>query len=218
MAKHAMQAEDKVARKGVILKAARELYEADPRNLPSVASIAQRSNLAKGTIYIYFKTKEAIFAELLFKERLEIFDVMQSAFHDQTKTPQECIKLMIKSFMSRFVDNIYFMRLDSIGYTILEPNMELEQFVTEKQALFEKLVSAGNVVDSFFSLPSGKGTNLLARSYALSKGMWQVTDVPDHFQKGTSEQIFEDFRIGFIHGVSEALMDYWSGALKIDLN
>nr|WP_240989601.1 hypothetical protein [Salipiger mangrovisoli] len=52
MITYASAAEDKQARREAILEAALALFLEDTRRLPTVASVATRSKLAKGTIYI----------------------------------------------------------------------------------------------------------------------------------------------------------------------
>src|SRR5262245_6298518 len=48
-----------------ILAAAFELFEEDPTALAQVAAVAERAGLAKGTVYLYFESREAIFVSLL---------------------------------------------------------------------------------------------------------------------------------------------------------
>ena len=65
MARHATAIEDKQARRAAILRAATGLFVAGDGTLPSAAEIAAAAGLAKGTVYLYFRTKEEIFASLL---------------------------------------------------------------------------------------------------------------------------------------------------------
>jgi len=61
----ARDAEQKLLRKQSLLNAGWELFLAGDGQLPSVAQILARAGLAKGTFYIYFKTKEELFLELV---------------------------------------------------------------------------------------------------------------------------------------------------------
>ena len=65
MGKRAYGSQDKLARRHDILEAARRLFHRGGGELPSVARIAEAAGLAKGTIYLYFETREAIYADLL---------------------------------------------------------------------------------------------------------------------------------------------------------
>ena len=56
----AVQAEDKAARRAAILAAAEQLIGRNPESFASVAEVAEAAGLAKGTVYLYFRTKEEI--------------------------------------------------------------------------------------------------------------------------------------------------------------
>ncbi|WP_297924663.1 TetR/AcrR family transcriptional regulator [uncultured Agitococcus sp.] len=64
MARNAMTDADKLLRRADFINAAHQLFR-EQKILPSVADIAKSAGLAKGTVYLYFKTKEEIFIALL---------------------------------------------------------------------------------------------------------------------------------------------------------
>src|SRR5688500_6262940 len=57
--------EDKEARRQLILAAAGARYQAAAYAEVKMADVAERSQLAKGTVFLYFPTKEALFLALL---------------------------------------------------------------------------------------------------------------------------------------------------------
>ncbi len=65
MARRAYAAKDKDARRQAILKADGDPFVAGDGGLPAVARIAVAAGLAKGTVYLYFRTRGAIFASIL---------------------------------------------------------------------------------------------------------------------------------------------------------
>ena len=65
MRQRAIAEDEKLAKRRSILDAALALYLENSRELPSVSRIAEASGLAKGTVYLYFRTKEEIFLALL---------------------------------------------------------------------------------------------------------------------------------------------------------
>ena len=56
----AMQAEDKQERHAAILDAAERLLARGPERVASVAEVADEAGLAKGTVYLYFPSKEEL--------------------------------------------------------------------------------------------------------------------------------------------------------------
>src|ERR1700694_5078590 len=60
----AIAVEDKEERRQVLLDAVEELYLAHPGRMPNVAEVAEAAGLAKGTVYLYFPTKEEMLLAL----------------------------------------------------------------------------------------------------------------------------------------------------------
>lgn len=80
MAERALAREDKQARRAVILSAARTLFNEGDGNLPTASQVAAASGLAKGTVYLYFQTKEEIFANLLLKGWIPVMGAVDGIF------------------------------------------------------------------------------------------------------------------------------------------
>jgi AcrR family transcriptional regulator len=64
VARNALSNDERESRRQVLLEAAHRLYR-ERGALPPVADIAAAAGLAKGTVYLYFRTKEEIFVALL---------------------------------------------------------------------------------------------------------------------------------------------------------
>ena len=63
--KRARTLEDKDLRRGHLLQAAAELFAQTDFGGVTIANMAQRAGVAKGTAYLYFSCKEAVFLELV---------------------------------------------------------------------------------------------------------------------------------------------------------
>ena len=70
---------ERARRKQEILQAARAVFAQDGYNRATVAAIARRADLGKGTLYLYFDTKEAILAELTLQALGELGEHLQAA-------------------------------------------------------------------------------------------------------------------------------------------
>ncbi len=60
----AIQAEDKQERHDAILDAAQRLLLRSPERVANVAEVAEEARLAKGTVYLYFPSKEELLLAL----------------------------------------------------------------------------------------------------------------------------------------------------------
>jgi len=72
---------EKERRREAILKAARRDFMKKGFKSVTVDSIAQRAQLSKGAIYLYFKSKEEIYAQVLIRDIEKFHDRVADIFH-----------------------------------------------------------------------------------------------------------------------------------------
>jgi AcrR family transcriptional regulator len=209
VAKRAYGVEDKQLRRAHILATARELFAAGTGDLPAVADIAAAAGLAKGTVYLYFETREAIFADLLLDGWAAVLRELDASFGSGISRTDK-----VPTFLSRVVTYMdrhpELLRLDALGYGVVERNLKPEALRLFKSTLTERLLRSGVVVERALDLPAGRGIQLLMRTYALTRGLWQSIsgDVQGH---GTIDGV--QLKTKFRQELAEALAEYWRGAL-----
>ena len=201
----------RLARRNTILQAARSLFLLDPHQLPSAAHIANEAGLAKGTVYLYFRTKEEIFLALLGEEFFGLIQEIESIFAD-TST------LSIPSFLHRYAAYLEahpeFLRLDAMTYSVLEQNMSHEVLREFKLALVAQLTKTGAQLDAALQFPAGRGVSLLLRTHAITRGLWQSLAYPPALQTLLVDEIFAPIRPDFNSELIATLGEYWQGALQ----
>ena len=74
--KRARQNAQKLQRRQVILDAAWRAFQSLSYSELKVAEIAREAGLAKGTVFLYFRTKEEIFLEVTGQQLAEWFDMV----------------------------------------------------------------------------------------------------------------------------------------------
>ncbi|WP_194137241.1 TetR/AcrR family transcriptional regulator [Salipiger mangrovisoli] len=212
MVQYATAAEDKEARRDVILEAALALFLEDTRRLPTVAAVAARSGLAKGTVYLYFDSKEQIFASLLVRDWRDFIGLISGYFASATGTPEQRLAGFIEVYVAHILDHPALMRLDSMGYAMLEPALSDAALADFKLRFSGALEEAGRAMEAALDLRSGEGLTLLFRTYAMTRGLWQLSDLPEAVRAfpGFAGQPFA--RVDFGRDLSCALADYWRGA------
>jgi AcrR family transcriptional regulator len=207
--KRAYGREDKEARRKVILAAATDLFRDGQGELPSVEQIAARAGLAKGTVYIYFRTKETIFSAALLEGWGSVMGLVDDAFLPAGRTKEGAVAAFLQSY-GRYLDaHRELLRLDALRPT-LEHNLEYETLLEFKQTLIERLMTRGEVVDRALGLTSGQGLRILMRTHALTCGLWQSCGA-DCTPLVTPAGAL--VRLDFAEELSEALTEYWRGAL-----
>lgn len=209
----ALDGEDKAVRRADILAAARALFIADSRQLPSAAQIAQAAGLAKGTVYLYFKTKEEIFVALLAEDFAGLLQAVQEAFAAPA-SPALALAHFVDGFVAYLDARPELLRLDAMAYSVLEQNLSDAQLRQFKMDLVQGLTRVGATLEAALRLPTGRGVSLLMRSYALTRGLWQTLDYPPQLRSLLSEPVFAPIRPDFRQELRAALAEYWRGALS----
>ena len=213
IAPHARASEDKAARRGAILAAATVLFAAGEGDLPTAAQIASAAGLAKGTVYLYFRTKEEIFAALLLEGWGAVMQEGQHLFQ-QTRGNRAA---KVSAFLSKLVNQLEthpeLLRLDALGYGVLERNMLHDALTAHKADYLRRLEVTGSVIDDALRLHAGRGVQLLMRTYALTRGLWQS-------YQHAAETLLAGVDVSqslnanpFGKELHEALTEYWRGAL-----
>ena len=83
----AMLEEDKQLRRRAILSAATALLLQHPDRLASVQDVALQSGLAKGTMYLYFRTKEEIYLAVHEQQTHQFFDTLEALLARERSRP-----------------------------------------------------------------------------------------------------------------------------------
>ena len=211
MVRYALAAEDKEARRDAILAAARTLFLRDPEKLPSAAAIATEAGLAKGTVYLYFSTKEEIFMDLLHVERVAMMARIREAFAPDSRTVEEKIAAFITDYVTHVTARPDISKLESLGYSVLERNIEQGRLRAYKQELGTALVDAGTVVEAALGLAEGEGARVLVHSYALTQGLWQALDIPPDCLEMMGDAAVAFTSLDFATELKVSLDRYWRG-------
>lgn len=211
MTQRAYDSFSKDQRRHVILAAASSLFEKRNGALPSVAQIADAAGLGKGTIYIYYRSKEEIFAALLLERWLPALRI----FEEEFTCSEAPVVQRIKGSISRFVEYVsslpILLRLDALSKEVLERNMSQAALAAHKDSILRDVDRTGKTLERALSLQPGRGFKLLTRTHAMTRGLWQsfgdtVADC------GLDQHHHPDFA----NELREALLEYWHGALASD--
>ena len=205
MAERAYGRDDKAARRRVILRAAAELFRTGAGELPTMTDIAVCAGLAKGTTYLYFRTKEAIFSTVLLEGWGEVFDLVDEVFGAASGTPSALTTDFLARLAGYLERHPELLRLDALGHAVLKARLPPEERRALAAAYDDRLTRSGATLDGALALPLGRGERLLARTYALIRGLWQSFDEAQADRPRVGIAFYSELR--------EALDEYWRGAL-----
>lgn len=193
MKQRARNAEDKQERRSAILKAALAIWnEGTSFATFNMADVAERAGLAKGTVYIYFATKESLLLALLEEELWAWFDVIDARLQ-QGGGPWSCQRVA-HLFSGTMAERRALMRLLSLLETILEHNISFEEALSFKTALMTRMLATGERLERRLPfLRPGTGARLLIQIRALMVGFQQMA-----YPSPTVEKVLEQPGMSFL--------------------
>ena len=210
--KRAFGGEDKEARRVAILAAAGALFGDGCGTLPTAHAIAQACGLAKGTVYLYFRSKEAIFSALLLDGWGEVVGLVEDAF---APPDPSCGADPTAAFLAAYVAHLNrhreLLRLDALRPT-LEQGLDVASLTGFKRTFTDRLAAGGALIDRRLGLHDGKGVKLLTRTHSLTCGLWQSLGAGPPNER-TDADLPDALHPDFIEELTEALAEYWRGAL-----
>lgn len=210
----ALSPEAKLERRAAILAAADSLVQRHGRAAISVAEVAKRAGVAKGTVYLYFKTKEEIFLglhELWLNRKLDAFEQLL------TDLTQPVNGAVIGAAMANvMVTEPHSLIIASTCHSVMETHIELAAAYDFKLKLAQRLAELGQLIEKrFIHLVPGSGARLLIRAYATTLGLWQLMDTSSRWRKIEKASGLEVFKADFAGELQAALVSLWRGALDI---
>lgn len=173
--RRAVSSAQKEKRRQDILRSARELFEAssDYSSL-LMKHIADNLGLTKGTLYLYFKTKEEVFLAIYTEEFNRCFDQLEAVLDELpiSSEPGQVADIMSQ----QLCENKTFLKLTAMLHSVLEQNIDFDTALAFKTLIRDRLVVVGNKIEQCLpSLESGKGMQILFSSHALLIGFFHTS-------------------------------------------
>lgn len=171
--KRAVNAAQKEKRRQDILDSAKDLFNATPDyNSLLMKHIAENIKLTKGTLYLYFKTKEEVFLALYTQEFNQIFDRIDAALKEDSGAGT--VDTLVELLSEQLAGEDTFLRLNSLLHTVLEQNIEFETALAFKTLLRDRLLSSGHLLAAYLPpLSPHDGAELLLSTHELLIGCYQ---------------------------------------------
>jgi AcrR family transcriptional regulator len=207
----AIHAEDKEERRHVILDAAMRLLLEHPQRIVSVDEVAARAGMAKGTVYLYFPSKEEILLGV-HERHCEHFFAGMIALLGHSKKIE--IDDLVRVVQERIVNEPGYLPIAGVCFGLMEKSIPVEAQRAFKMRLAGWLrETAAGVERHFPALGAGAGFALLMHSYALIVGLWQLLH-PTPLRDAIHDQPeLEIFKLDYATEVDRALRALWVGVL-----
>jgi len=216
--RRAVSVAQKEQRRQDILQSARELFTTNlDYDSLLMKHVAENISLTKGTLYLYFKTKEEVFLALYTEEFNLRFDVIDNLIEGYlaADSRENGIDTFLKIMTDSMLEQQTFLRLNSLLHTVLEQNIDLDSALVFKTLLRDRLNATGAGVEKVLSfLNKGQGTELLLMTHELMIGCFHASTPTPCLEEVLQrpDMIFMklDFEVEFAKAIRLILLGYES--------
>ena len=206
----AIALEDKEERRHALLDAAEALFLEHPDRMASVAEVAQAAGVAKGTVYLYFPSKEEMLLALherhtaeFFAALMKVLDGRQAGFDD-----------IWAATLARLVRRPGYLSLSSRCFGLMDRDIPTEAAVAFKVRVGQALAQAGAGLERHFpALEAGGGVTLLQHCYGLVFGLWQLMHPIERFGTAMERAELAMFKRDYERELEQALRALWAGTM-----
>lgn len=207
----AMADEDKEVRRHALLDAAEALFLEHPDRMASVAEVAEAAGLAKGTVYLYFPSKEEMLLSLHERHVAKFFAALMRLLARRRIAGFDDVWRVTRDTLVRAPG---YLPLTSRCFGLMDRDIPTETAVAFKLRVARVLAEAGTGLERHFpALAAGGGVTLLQHSYGLIVGLWQLLHPIERFGTAMERSELAMFRRDYEREIEQALRALWSGTM-----
>jgi len=163
----------KLAREDSILTAAEILLRQSGYEAMSMQAVATAAGLAKGTLYLYFTSREA----LVLAVHSRLFDrwIDRFAIHQPELTGFDGF---CRDFSRHYADDPLFLQLAGFANALLEPHLDREAYIKSKRGMARRVKRLAGLVCQQFSIAPAAAQKLIWGFLTIAGGTAQMTVRP----------------------------------------
>lgn len=127
-----------------ILAAAAELFAAQPFHKVLLSDVAEAAGVGKGTLYIYFKSKDDLYLSVLYSGFSQLVDRLQQKVSRDHRSPLENLTLAVAEFVGFAYQNPHYYELiRDVTWRMVAGNAQWRQKRDELRELIASIIRQG---------------------------------------------------------------------------
>ena len=204
----AIGTEDKELRRHAILDAAEKLFLKHPERMASVSEVATAAGLAKGTVYLYFPSKEEMLLALHERHVAHFFRALMKKLAEPGPLDFDDIFPVTLANLIRLPG---YLELTSRCFGLMDREIPKDTALAFKSRIASTLQGAGVHLDRHFRMPAGAGVTLLLHSYGLIVGLWQLLHPNERLGRAMQRPELKVLHRDYEKEIEHALRALWRG-------
>lgn len=210
MPRRAVSESAKAERRAAILAAAADAFDRLGFEQTAMDWLAERAGVAKGTLYLYFPTKEAVFLALYLRELTAWSERVQPALG---RLPANDVPRLAGALADALDAQPRLAALGAILHVVLERNIDAAAAAAFRRELRGVLLRLAPLLEEKLDfLQPGDGARLLLRAHALAIGCWHAATPAPLARRVLAREEFAVFRVDFseeFENVLVLLLEGW---------
>lgn len=218
MARPALSEEERLNRRTALLEAAQQLYR-ERGYLPTVSDIARAAGMGKGTVYVWFRTKEEIFVALLDAGFQTLNTRLLNIIDALSPLPAAAAGDFAAHYVKLLAEIPDLLSLASMPVSIFKRNLPTESLSRFNRNLGTSLFAAGRHLERRIEgFQPGQGADLLFHTWTLTIGLWQLLELPEALREILDAPALSILQRRFDSELKAAVTHLWRGALSGGFN
>jgi AcrR family transcriptional regulator len=210
----ALRPDQKEIRRKAILAGAASLFHSSSYQDLRMADLAAGLGLGKGTLYLYFPTKESLFLAVLKAEMGSWFRGAEARLEalERGAAPGSAAEALVAEMLGHPL----LPGLQALLHGVLERNVPKEEALAFARFLQDGVTRVGACLERALpALPPGRGTEFLLRFYGLVIGSELMSSRPPAVREALQEPGLQVFNFTFEAVFSGAVKDLLEGMLRV---
>lgn len=202
--------EHKEVRRRAILSAASRVFGAGDYHAITVAQVAERAGMAKGTVYLYFDTKEELFLEVAWARLQEWLAAVDRGLLGLVRAPggQTVAELLCRTLRTRKE----LLRSLSLLPNVFEGEVDHAAVARFKQLILTRVGQTGMILEQALPfLRAGQGARVLLSVNAFVIGLWKMAQPGRAAAQALEDPALRPLRIDFFAALEDTVAALLAG-------
>ncbi|SDF16403.1 DNA-binding transcriptional regulator, AcrR family [Fontibacillus panacisegetis] len=212
MAKRAMTPEAKALKAKAIMDKAAEMFLLSEYEKIKMSDIAKQMGMSNGILFVYFKTKEALFFSLLCREyEKRLARLTEMAREVPVRSFDDFKNLVMNELMELVDQNPLYVRLESMRTAVFEKNVDPETMLNHKINLYKLMSELVAIICASHALTQEDVMEILQAEASIITGCKLSATLPAEVVDIIEKNDLDGLQRNFKDDVQKTMICYLDG-------